>query len=130
VSPLPVVAGAVLQCPMGTAPSALMVLPAARVLVEGRPVARITDNVPFLNLMPFGMCQSPANPMVLAATVAALGVLTPMPCLPMPVGPWISPVVRTSVGGLSALGSGGTCPCAYGGVIGIQMPGAMRSLMS
>ena len=129
MSPLPVVAGALLQCPMGTAPSAMVVLPAARVLVEGRPVARITDNVPFLNLMPFGMCQSPANPMVMAATAAALGVLTPMPCLPMPVGPWISPVAQTVAGGLPLLGSGGTCPCAYGGVISIQMPGAMRSIV-
>jgi hypothetical protein len=112
---------------MGTAPAPLTVLPASMVLVEGRPVARITDNVPMLNLMPFGMCQSPANPMVAAATAAALGVLTPMPCLPMPTGPWISPVMKTVAGGLAVLGSGGTCPCAYGGVISIQLPGALRS---
>ena len=130
MSPLPVVAGAILKCAMGTAPSALVVLPTAKVLVESRPVARVTDNIPFLNLLPFGMCQSPANPMVLAATVAALGVLTPMPCLPVPVGPWNSPVKKTTVGGVAVLGSGGTCMCAYGGSISIQMPGAMRSLMS
>jgi hypothetical protein len=124
---MPVVAGAVLQCPMGTAPAPLTVLPASMVLIEGRPVARITDNVALLNLMPFGMCQSPANPMVAAATAAALGVLTPMPCLPMPAGPWISPVAQTTVGGLAVLGSGGTCPCAYGGVISIQLPGAVRT---
>jgi hypothetical protein len=130
MSPLPVVAGGLLKCAMGTAPSAMVVLPDAQVMVEGRPVARVSDNIPFLNLLPFGMCQSPANPMVMAATAAALGVLTPMPCLPMPAGPWNSPVSRTSVGGQSALGSGGTCMCAYGGEISIQLAGAMLSTMS
>ena len=112
---------------MGTAPSAMVVLPTAGVLVEGRPAARVTDNIPFLNLLPFGMCQSLGNPMVMAATAAALGVLTPMPCLPMPVGPWNSPVSKTMAGGLALLGSGGTCMCAYGGSISIKMAGAMRS---
>ena len=130
MSPSPVVAGAILECGMGTAPSVMVVLPVAKVLVEGLPAARVTDNIPFLNLLPFGMCQSPANPMVMAATAAALGVLTPMPCLPMPVGPWNSPVSKTVAGGLALLGSGGTCSCAYGGSISIKMAGAMRSTAS
>jgi hypothetical protein len=130
VSPSPVVAGAVLECAMGTAPSVLVVLPVTQVMVEARPVAVVTDNVPFLNLLPFGMCQSPANPMVMAATAAALGVLTPMPCLPMPVGPWNSPVSKTLVGGQAMLGSGGTCSCAYGGSISIKMAGAMLTTAS
>jgi uncharacterized protein DUF4280 len=125
MSPLPVVTGAILECAMGTSPSVMMVLPTAKVMVEGRPVARVTDNIPFLNLLPFGMCQSLANPMVIAATAAALGVLTPMPCLPMPVGPWNSPVAKTVAGGQALLGSGGTCTCAFGGSISIKFAGAM-----
>jgi hypothetical protein len=115
---------------MGTAPSAMMVLPTTMVNVEVRPVALVTDNIPFLNVLPFGMCQSPANPMVMAATAAALGVLTPMPCLPMPVGPWNSPVSKTTVGGVKVLGSGGTCMCAYAGEISISMAGSMRTTTS
>jgi len=126
MSPLPVVAGAILECSMGTVPSVMVVLPAG-LLVEGRPAALVTDNIPFLNLLPFGMCKSPANPMVLAATAAALGVLTPMPCLPMPVGPWNSQVKKTTAGGQALLGSGGTCTCAFVGSISIKMAGAMRS---
>ena len=34
-------------------------------------------------------CNSPSNPMVAAATTAALGVLTPMPCIPMTIAPWM-----------------------------------------
>jgi len=127
VSPLPVVAGALLQCAMGTVPTPMNVLPLARVMVEGRPVARITDTVPGLNIVPFGLCRSPANPVVAAATAAALGVLVPMPCFPVPAGPWISPVTRTVAGGLPLLAAGGTCMCAYGGAITVQMPGAVRS---
>ncbi|HST84196.1 MAG TPA: DUF4280 domain-containing protein [Kineosporiaceae bacterium] len=130
MSPQPVVTGAILECGMGTAPSVMVVLPVAQVLVEARPVAVVADNIPFLNLLPFGMCQSPANPMVMAATAAALGVLTPMPCLPMPVGPWNSQVSKTLVGGKAVLGSGGTCSCAYGGSISIKLAGAMLTTAS
>jgi hypothetical protein len=112
---------------MGMAPTPLNVLPLARTMVEGRPVARITDNVPGLNIVPFGLCRSPANPVVAAATAAALGVLVPMPCWPVPAGPWISPAPKTIVGGLPVLASGATCVCAYGGVISVQMPGALRT---
>ncbi len=130
MSPQPVVAGAILECGMGTVPSVMVVLPVAQVMVEVRPVAVVTDNIPFLNLLPFGMCKSPLNPMVMAATAAALGVLTPMPCIPMPTGPWNSPVSKTKVGGQDMLGSGGTCSCAYGGSISIKLAGAMRSTAS
>ena len=41
-----------------------------------------------VDIMPFGVCSSLANPQVVAATTAALRVLTPMPWLPMTVTPW------------------------------------------
>ncbi len=81
--------GAMMACSFGAAPSALMVLPANKVLCGGPPAANIMDNKPFVNILPFAMCSSPANPAVAAATAASLGVLTPMPCTPMTSAPWV-----------------------------------------
>lgn len=49
----------------------------------------IMDHISMMNIMPFGMCMSIANPTVAAATAAALGVLTPMPCIPATTSPWV-----------------------------------------
>jgi uncharacterized Zn-binding protein involved in type VI secretion len=70
--------------------------------------------------------MSLANPEVAAATAAALGVLTPMPCQPVTT-PWI-PSSETMIGGQPALTLGSTCMCAFGGVITITFPGSTRSL--
>lgn len=71
-----VLGGTVLQCSFGMAPSVLNVLPTARV-ISSMPMASIADCVPLVNIMPFGMCSSMANPTVAAATAAAMGALTP-----------------------------------------------------
>ena len=114
--------GANLMCTMGAAPSTLMVLPLNRVL-GATPIANIMDNVPMLNVLPFGMCTSLANPMVAAATTAALGVLTPMPCIPVPAGPWVPGVPTVMVGNMPALDMTSKLMCAYAGVISILNPG-------
>ncbi|EYR62627.1 hypothetical protein N866_06735 [Actinotalea ferrariae CF5-4] len=119
-------ATATLMCSFGLAPSTLVVLPLARVLIEGKPAAAVTDSVPVLNIPPFGMCTSPSNPTVAAATAAALGVLTPMPCLPVTT-PWTNGATKTFVGGKPALTLGAQCTCAYGGAIQILNPGAVRT---
>ncbi len=121
-----VVSTAMLQCSFGVAPSTLNVLPLARVVIEGMPAAAIADSVPMLNIAPFGMCTSLANPTVAAATSAALGVLTPMPCVPATT-PWINGAMRTTVGGKPCLTMGAQCTCAFGGVIQIVNPGAVRT---
>lgn len=121
-------ATAMLQCSFGIAPSTLNVLPTSRVMIEGKPAAAIADMAPMVNIPPFGMCSSLANPTVAAATAAALGVLTPMPCIPAPAGPWMNGATTTLIGGIPALTLGATCQCAFGGVIQILNPGAMRTL--
>lgn len=120
-----VVAGALVQCSFGLAPASLSVLPVDMVNVEGRPAANVTC-CEMVNIATFGMCTSLANPEVAAATAAALGVLTPMPCVPM-LAPWI-PVSTTLIGGSPALVAGSTCVCAYGGVVEILMPGTTHTL--
>lgn len=121
------VTGGQMMCSFGTAPSSLVVLPVNKVLVEGRPAANIFDNKPILNIPPFAMCMAVANPMVASATAAALGILTPMPCLPVVVGPWVPGAPKTLVAGFPALVQGSKCMCAYGGVIDLLMPGAVKT---
>ena len=114
--------GAMMQCSFGAAPSSLMVLPANRTMT-GTPAANIMDNKPFVNILPFGMCTSMANPMVAAATAAALGVLTPMPCIPVTVAPWIVGAPTVLIGNMPALNNSSKLMCNWGGVIQIVVPG-------
>ncbi|WP_223631777.1 DUF4280 domain-containing protein [Corallococcus sp. EGB] len=122
-----VVMGAMLQCSFGVAPSSLMVLPANRVMAT-TPAANIMDNKPFMNILPFGMCQSLANPMVAAATAAAFGVLTPMPCIPATAAPWMPGCPKVLIGNMPALESNSKCMCNWGGVIQVVMPGQMVAI--
>ncbi len=124
-----VVMGAMLQCTFGMAPSSLVVIPSARVLAEGPPAATIMDHVPMANILPFGMCMSPANPTVAAATAAALGVLTPMPCIPVTSAPWVPGAPTVLIGGNPALNNTSQCMCNWGGVITITNPGAMKTMV-
>ena len=120
-------ASAQLMCSFGATPSTLMVLPTNRVMIEGKPAANIADSKPLVNIAPFGMCTSLANPTVAAATAAALGVLTPMPCIPATAGVWFNSAVTTQVGGMPGLTMGAQTLCSYGGAIQILNPGAVRT---
>jgi hypothetical protein len=124
------VTSAMMQCSFGLAPSTLVVIPKGPpVIIEGRPAATIMDMVPMANIPPFGVCNSLANPIVAAATAAALGILTPMPCTPIPAGPWKPGAVKTTINGMPALTAGCTLNCAFGGgVISLVNPGAMKTL--
>lgn len=117
-----VCAGAMLQCSFGNAPSSLVVLPANRVTTT-TPIANIMDNKPMINISPFGMCSSMANPTVAAATAAALGVLTPQPCIPAITAPWTPGSPTVLVGNMPALNNSSKCMCNWGGVISINYPG-------
>jgi hypothetical protein len=114
--------GAMLQCTFGAAPSTLMVLPLNRTLT-GVPDANIMDNKPMVNILPFGTCQSLSNPMVAAATAAALGALTPMPCIPVTTAPWLPGAPTVLLGNMPALNNSSKLICAWGGVISINAPG-------
>ena len=112
-----------LKCAFGAAPSMLIVLPVNRVLTENQPAANIMDHKPMLNIMPFGMCSCPANPTVASATAAAQGVLTPMPCIPNTVTPWMPGSPTVLIANIPALNNTSTCNCLWGGVITILNPG-------
>lgn len=118
-----VVMGAMCQCSFGVAPGALTVLPTKMVNGVKMPIATIMDNVPIVNIAPFGMCSSLANPTVAAATAAALGVLTPMPCVPVVPAPWTPGKPMVMVGKVPALDKDSKAMCAWGGVIQFTYPG-------
>lgn len=124
-----VVNGALLSCSFGVAPSSLVVLPVHRVLSSNQPAANILDHQPMVNILPFGMCSSLANPSVASATSAALGVLTPMPCIPATVTPWApgSPTVLVDM--MPALNNSSCCNCMWGGVVQVTMPGQTTELI-
>lgn len=113
-----VTTGSMLKCSFGVAPSSLMVLPTACVMA-GTAAASIMDHMPMVNVMPFGMCNCTGNPEVIAATAAALGVLTPMPCVPMTMAPWMPGSPTVLVGGQPALNNSSKLLCAWGGEIQI-----------
>lgn len=115
--------GAVLQCPFGTAPAPFSALPASRVVIGGRPAGSMTDIAPMANIPSLGMCQSLANPAVASATAAALGVLTPMPCVPVPAGPWLIPSPKVLIGGQPAVTDGSKLMCAWGGQLSVRFAG-------
>ena len=121
--------GAMLTCTMGAAPSSLVVLPANKVLCEGPPAANIMDHKPLVNIMPFGVCKSMANPMVLAATIAAKGVLTPMPCIPVTPAPWVPGAPTVMIGKMPALDNVSKCMCNWGGVIAFSSPGTTKTMI-
>jgi uncharacterized Zn-binding protein involved in type VI secretion len=120
-----VCSGAMLTCSFGVAPSSLTVTPEGRVNAGKMPAATIMDHVPMKNIMPFGMCTTPSNPQVAAATAAAQGVLTPMPCIPVTTSPWTPGSPTVMIAGKPALSSSSTCMCTWGGVITVSSPGQM-----
>jgi hypothetical protein len=119
---LQVCMGASLACSFGVAPSTLTVLPVNRVL-SGTPAANVLDHLPLVNVLPFGMCSSPSNPVVAAATAAAFGVLTPMPCVPATASPWRPGSTTALLGGAPALAHDSKLLCTWGGVIQVVAPG-------
>jgi hypothetical protein len=118
--------GATLTCTFGMAPSTLVVTPENKVVTSNQPAATIMDNVPMKNIQPFGMCTSLANPQVASATSAALGVLTPQPCIPVTSSaPWTPGSPQVKEGYLITLNSTSMLMCMWAGVITVTVPGQM-----
>ena len=121
--PMQVCMGAMMQCSFGMAPSSLVVLPTNMTYTDQVPDANIMDHIPMVNIMPFGMCMSLANPMVAAATAAALGVLTPMPCIPNTPAPWVPGAPTVLLGNFPTLDNVSQLMCMWAGVIQFITPG-------
>jgi hypothetical protein len=118
-----VVNGAKLKCSQGMAPGSLTVLPGVAQTDGPLPAATVMDFASMVNIAPFGMCQTQANPQVAAATAAAMGALTPMPCLPVITGPWSPGSSIVTIAEQKALTDDSTCSCAWTGSVAVTDAG-------
>ena len=117
-------ATALCACSFGAMPLPLQVSSQQTVMACNLLAATIMDN----KFPSFGMCSSLANPAVVAATAAALGVLTPQPCAPVIAGPWAAGSPTVLIGGKPALNNTSKLACAYG-MIQITSPMAVTMMI-
>lgn len=117
-----VVMGATLQCSFGMATTSLLIVDPMRPMFANKFIATMMDNKPMTNVATFGMCQCTANPAVIAATAAAMGVMTPAPCVPMLAAPW-TPTGSVMVKNYPILTKNSKLMCSYGGQISITNSG-------
>jgi hypothetical protein len=115
-----------LTCSFGCASSVLNVI-RPMTICESLPLGNISDCIPLVNIMPFGMCTTESNPEVAAETAAALGVPTPAVCIPVIPAPWIPKSPTITVDGMAVLTKNSKCMCAWGGEISIINSGVTKS---
>ena len=63
-----------------------------------------------------------------AATAAALGALTPMPCVPLTVAPWAPGSPTVMIGNLPALENSSKLMCMWAGVIQVVAPAQFTTM--
>lgn len=120
--------GGMMMCTFGMAPSSIVPTPKP-IMTSNMVAANIMDHKPLVNIPPFGACMSLANPTVAAATAAALGVLTPMPCIPNTPAPWVPGSPTVLVQNFPALNESSKLMCIWAGVISITFPGQVTEFI-
>lgn len=118
-----VCSGATMKCTFGDRQAKLTVYPDRTVFLTGQPMANVSDHTPLYNIAPFGRCHTTGYPATAAATAAAHGKLTPMPCVPGTYTNWMHGKDDYIIKGDSALLKSSFCRCCYGGVITITNDG-------
>ncbi|NPD91736.1 DUF4280 domain-containing protein [Xylanibacter muris] len=118
-----VCSGATMKCSFGDKKAKLTVYPDRTVFLTGQPMANITDHVSLYNIAPFGKCHTTRFPPTGAATSAAHGKLTPMPCVPGTNSNWLNGKDDYIIKGDPALLKSSYCKCCYGGTITITDDG-------
>lgn len=126
--PIHTCTGGAMMCSFGVAPSTFNATPKT-VVTSNMMAGNILDHQPIVNIPPFGMCMSPANPQVAAATAAAMGVLTPQPCVPNTPAPWVPGSPTVLVCNAPALNNTSQLMCLWGGVITFVNPGQTTEMI-
>lgn len=114
---------AMIQCTFGTNPCPLMASPGRMTKLSNLAKLNIMDFTPMTCIGSFGMCSSPSNPAVIAATAAALGVFTPAPCVPAVTTPWMPGAATFMVEGMPALTNQCKNMCMWAGQISFSNDG-------
>lgn len=118
-----VCSGATMRCSLGDRSARLTVYPDRTVFLTGQPMASISDHTSLYNIAPFGKCHTTRYPATGAATAAAHGRLTPMPCVPGTKSNWRNGKDDYIIKGNPALLKSSYCKCCYGGIIRIVKDG-------
>ena len=101
--------GAQMMCEFGASPMPLAVIPEGAIVNATATAATIMECEPFVNIPPFGICNSPSNP----AAVAAKAAGATAPCTPVTT-PWVPGAPTVLINGMPALTSESRCSCALG----------------
>jgi hypothetical protein len=121
-----VVHGAQLRCEQGSSPAQLVVT--GHGTEDAADAATIEDYRPMTNIPAFGLCRAQANPQVASATSAALGVLTPQPCIPVINAPWSPGSSVVTINDEKVLTADSTCTCQWSGLISIVDAGGVTEI--
>jgi len=119
--------GATLACVHGSAQARLTILPRLEDDGFGHTTATVNDSTPFVNIAPFGMCTSVANPEV-AGMSEETGTLTPAVCAPAVSTFWEPGSSDLLVDGWPVLTADSSCVCMWNGPITILIPGTGTSI--
>lgn len=117
-----VVTGAMLTCSFGAAPSVFNAT-VRPVMSSQRSCGTIFDNVPMMNIMPFGMCTAPTNPAVISAGGS------PVPCVPITPTPWAPGSLTHMIEFTPALNINCKLMCLWAGVISVGTPGQSSEMV-
>ena len=111
--------GSTCMCDKGLAPCVVaMGLPT--VMTSTTPALNAVNATP-AELPTFGMCTSQTNPTVAAATSAAMGVLTPMPCIPVFLPPWSGTSTTVNLASSPAVNAMSSLKCTWGGTVKVTV---------
>ncbi|MDP4180313.1 MAG: DUF4280 domain-containing protein [Bacillota bacterium] len=114
-----VVQGAKLKCSFGDNESNFQIPMDHKISINNKPQGNIMDFKPNMNILPFGMCSSLANPTVAAATAANYGRLQKMPCIPVTVTPWFNAKMNVLLENFPAMLDCSKTTCMWCGIISI-----------
>lgn len=127
--PLQVITTAKLSCSFGSSGSTFSATAAVTCQSSHQQAGVINDHLSMVNIKPFGRCSSLANPVVAAATAANKGKLSPQPCIPATVTPWVPGSPTVQFRSMPALNNKSICNCMWGGIVKVDDSGQGTQLI-